>query len=261
MAASSSVPEIPSPPSLLSDAPDPVQTNTHALLLPHQSLFLPEILARLKQHYERYGPIAHWAPVRGFGRVIVVYEEIAGADRAKKEGDWLRLDVDLPAEENHDPTLDANGQGSGTGSNSVHGLPEDGSGSMDIDEAEVTAGPSGFRKGHRRRQSKGPARGSVELPSGQDSAPASGTDIMSTGSRSVSIHSLTLRSIPTRLRSTSPHHTQRRTFSSHPPDLRQRAGNRSSKTRQTHRHWQKICKGLWSHYSCKAGIGGEGVKR
>ena len=89
---------ISSPPSLLYD-PTPEQTNTQALLLPHQALFASPILQILREHYESYGKIAHWAPVRAFGRVIIVWEEVDGADRAKRDGDFLKLDVDLPAEQ------------------------------------------------------------------------------------------------------------------------------------------------------------------
>jgi len=82
----------PSPP-LIPDSDLP--TNTAALLLPHLSLFSPPVLALLREYYERYGTIAHWAPIKAFGRVIVVWDEVEGAERAKREGDWLRLDVDI----------------------------------------------------------------------------------------------------------------------------------------------------------------------
>jgi hypothetical protein len=99
---------IPPPPPLDPDVPDsdPVssstypdpdvdRTNTLALLLPHPSLFHPPVLALLRQHYEGYAAIAHWAPIRGFGRVIVVFDSVEGAASAKKEGDRLWLDVDV----------------------------------------------------------------------------------------------------------------------------------------------------------------------
>ena len=86
----------PPPPSLLPDLPAEAPTNTAALLLPHQALFAPPILQILRDHYETYGRVAHWAPVKGFGRVIIVWEEVEGFERAKREGDYLKLDVDLP---------------------------------------------------------------------------------------------------------------------------------------------------------------------
>jgi len=90
---------IPPPPSLLPDAPADEPTNTAALLLPHQALFAPPILQILRDHYETYGRIAHWAPVKGFGRVIIVWDEVEGFERAKREGDYLKLDVDLPPQD------------------------------------------------------------------------------------------------------------------------------------------------------------------
>jgi calcipressin-2 len=84
------------PPSLIDEQTAEEATNTLALLLPHLSLFAPPILDLLKDHYSTYGPLAHWAPVKGFGRVILVYEENEDAARAKREGDWLHLDVNIP---------------------------------------------------------------------------------------------------------------------------------------------------------------------
>ena len=90
---------IPPPPPLIPDLSGPVaeeeRTNTLALLLPHTSLFTPPILELLRAHYEQFGPIAHWAPVKGFGRVIVVWQEEGDAERAKEEGGRLWLDVNV----------------------------------------------------------------------------------------------------------------------------------------------------------------------
>jgi len=80
-------------PSLISD--DIEQTNTLALLLPHLALFEGPQLRLLKEHYSQFGNIVHWAPVKGFGRVIIVYATDEEAAVAKKEGDRLFLDVDL----------------------------------------------------------------------------------------------------------------------------------------------------------------------
>ncbi|WWD20575.1 hypothetical protein CI109_105051 [Kwoniella shandongensis] len=92
----SSIPIPPPPPLDPSTSTTPPQhepTNTLALLLPHQSLFAPPVLALLQDYYSQYGEIVHWAPVRGFGRVIIVWREEGEAERAKTEGDWLRLDL------------------------------------------------------------------------------------------------------------------------------------------------------------------------
>lgn len=88
-----------SPPPLEVDSADVEISNTLALLLPSQSLFAHPILAILKDFYASYGTLAHWAPVKGFGRVILVYEDEADAVRAKKEGDRLKLDVKVPEDE------------------------------------------------------------------------------------------------------------------------------------------------------------------
>jgi hypothetical protein len=48
-------------------------TNTYALLLPHRSLFSPEILDHLFAFYSKFGCINHWAPVQGLGRIIIVW--------------------------------------------------------------------------------------------------------------------------------------------------------------------------------------------
>lgn len=84
---------IPPPPPLDLSPPDESETNTLALLLPHQGLFAPPVLALLREHYSSYGEIAHWAPVKGFGRVIIVYEREEDARKAKVEGDWLKLEI------------------------------------------------------------------------------------------------------------------------------------------------------------------------
>lgn len=77
-------------------------TNTLALLLPHPTLFAPPVLDLLRAHYAHFGRIAHWAPVKGFGRVIVVFETEEEAENAKRQGDWLKLDVPVGGEEKVD---------------------------------------------------------------------------------------------------------------------------------------------------------------
>ena len=86
--------DIPPVPPLIPDDPD-IHTNTLALLLPHLSLFALPVLSLLKDYYSQYGEIAVWAPVRGFGRVIIVFETEESAQRARREGDYLSLDVNV----------------------------------------------------------------------------------------------------------------------------------------------------------------------
>ncbi|WWC72437.1 uncharacterized protein I206_106399 [Kwoniella pini CBS 10737] len=90
MTASPTSISIPPPPAL---EPPEEPTNTLALLLPNQALFEPSILALLKSHYGLFGEIIHWAPVKGFGRVIIAFATNEDAERTKREGDWLKLDL------------------------------------------------------------------------------------------------------------------------------------------------------------------------
>ena len=89
-------PLLPAPPATRSPAggPPPLETNTLALVLPHPFLFSPPLQSLLRDHYETYGEIRAWAPIRAFGRVMVVYTTFAAAERAKREGDRLVLGED-----------------------------------------------------------------------------------------------------------------------------------------------------------------------
>lgn len=100
-------PPPPTKPTMTTDPPQqPTSqhepTNTLALLLPHPTLFAPPVLDLLRAHYAHFGRIAHWAPVKGFGRVIVVFGSEEEAENAKRQGDWLKLDVPVGGEEKVD---------------------------------------------------------------------------------------------------------------------------------------------------------------
>ncbi|KAL7422949.1 hypothetical protein Q5752_002247 [Cryptotrichosporon argae] len=92
-ADSASSPSTFEPPVPPLDPPSPTLTNTLALLLPSLALFDAAVLTLLREHYEAFGPLAHWAPVRAFGRVILVYAREGDAERARHEGDRLRIDL------------------------------------------------------------------------------------------------------------------------------------------------------------------------
>lgn len=164
---------IPPPPPLDPDVPDsdPVssstypdpdvdRTNTLALLLPHPSLFHPPVLALLRHHYEGYASIAHWAPIRGFGRVIVVFDSVEGAASAKKEGDRLWLDVDVTS---------PGGTGTRTGTGGIAAtalaLGEDPDGPVAQERragevaGEVEASSRSYFSPRKRRKSASPAGG------------------------------------------------------------------------------------------------------
>ncbi|BEI85576.1 hypothetical protein CcaverHIS002_0509770 [Cutaneotrichosporon cavernicola] len=81
------------PPALAHD-PEP-ETNTLAILLPHQAFFAPASLQILRDAFGAYGTLAHWAPVRAMGRIIAVYTDDGDAAAAKRGADGLKLDVAL----------------------------------------------------------------------------------------------------------------------------------------------------------------------
>jgi hypothetical protein len=78
----------------LSHDPEP-DTNTLAILLPHQAFFAPASLQILRDAFGAYGHLAHWAPVRAMGRIIAVYTDNGDAAAAKRGADGLKLDVAL----------------------------------------------------------------------------------------------------------------------------------------------------------------------
>jgi hypothetical protein len=61
-------------------------TNTYALLVPHSSLFSVDILELLYAFYGRFGTILHWAPVKGLGRVIIVWDRVDAGRSAREIG-------------------------------------------------------------------------------------------------------------------------------------------------------------------------------
>lgn len=82
-------------PSLIPDEHTTPPTNSAALLLPHQELFQAPILSILRDHYATFGELAHWAPVKGFGRIIIVWKDERDCGRALEGGDYLKLDYEL----------------------------------------------------------------------------------------------------------------------------------------------------------------------
>lgn len=86
---------LPPTPTLIPDAAArEFATNSLALILPHPSLFLPEALALLRRHFERFGGLTHFAPIRAMGRVILVFDSVDNARKVKEADDFLKLDVD-----------------------------------------------------------------------------------------------------------------------------------------------------------------------
>lgn len=131
---------LPAPPALEHD-PEP-DTNTLAILLPHQAFFAPASLAILKDAFAAYGTLAHWAPVRGFGRVIAVYTDDGAAAAARREADGLKLDVALV-------DVDAEGAGDGEASRSEERREEE----------RRDEGYFSHSRSHSRKSSRGSNKG------------------------------------------------------------------------------------------------------
>lgn len=67
----------------------PQPTNTLILTSLPIEFFHPTILDPLKAHFESYGDLHTWAPLKSFGRVIVVFWSVDDAERLRKECDGL----------------------------------------------------------------------------------------------------------------------------------------------------------------------------
>ncbi|KAM5542791.1 hypothetical protein V8D89_003752 [Ganoderma adspersum] len=79
-----------SPPSLTMSSPSsPRRTNTLVMtrLPPH--FFEPLIQDAFRSHFESYGPLYSWAPIKGFARVIMTYFSETDAEMAKESNDGL----------------------------------------------------------------------------------------------------------------------------------------------------------------------------
>lgn len=79
-----------SPPSLTMSSPNsPQRTNTLVMtrLPPH--FFDPIIQDAFRSHFETYGPLYAWAPIKGFARVIMTYFSETDAEMARESNDGL----------------------------------------------------------------------------------------------------------------------------------------------------------------------------
>ncbi|KAI0038735.1 hypothetical protein FA95DRAFT_1684530 [Auriscalpium vulgare] len=78
----------PSPPAhwSTSRADTPTRTNTLVIAQLPAAFFQPAVLHALRDHFEAYGAVHTWAPIRAFSRIILVYFEEEGVE----EEDELR---------------------------------------------------------------------------------------------------------------------------------------------------------------------------
>lgn len=66
-------------------------TNTLILTSLPAAFFHPSILEPLKVHFMGYGDLHTWAPLKGFGRIIVVFWNVEDAERLRQECDGLHV--------------------------------------------------------------------------------------------------------------------------------------------------------------------------
>ncbi|KIO25575.1 hypothetical protein M407DRAFT_75498, partial [Tulasnella calospora MUT 4182] len=66
-------------------------TNTLILASLPTAFFHSEVLAALRAHFESYGSLHTWAPLKGFSRVVMVYYNVENAGKAKVECDEMVL--------------------------------------------------------------------------------------------------------------------------------------------------------------------------
>ena len=69
----------------------PAPTNTLVLAALPPSFFNPVILGALRDHFALYGALHTFAPIRAFGRAIVVYHENRAAEAGKLSLDGIEV--------------------------------------------------------------------------------------------------------------------------------------------------------------------------
>ncbi|KAG6900356.1 hypothetical protein C0993_011987 [Termitomyces sp. T159_Od127] len=67
----------------------PQQTNTITVTRVPKDFFHPVLLDLLRGHFATYGEINRWAPLPGFGRIIIVYRFEDNAESAKQHCDRI----------------------------------------------------------------------------------------------------------------------------------------------------------------------------
>ena len=82
-----------SPPTSVHRTPRTNGTNTLVLAQLPKQFFDPVVMVALREHFEAVAPIHSWAPLRAFGRVILVYHEEEAAEVAKLSCDGIVIDA------------------------------------------------------------------------------------------------------------------------------------------------------------------------
>lgn len=69
------------------------KTNTLIVTGFPRAFFFPSVLAALKEHFEFFGVLFAWAPIRAFNRIILVYYSENDAESAKLKCDGMTIDA------------------------------------------------------------------------------------------------------------------------------------------------------------------------
>lgn len=72
-----------------SDTPVVSRTNTLVVTSLPPSFFEPVVLEALRAHFESYGDVHTWAPLKAFARVFLIYYDEEAAELAKEACDNL----------------------------------------------------------------------------------------------------------------------------------------------------------------------------
>ena len=75
----------------MSSPASPRRTNTLVITRLPPQFFEPIVQQALRSHFETYGPLYAWAPIKGLARVIMVYYSEVDAETAKESNDGLTL--------------------------------------------------------------------------------------------------------------------------------------------------------------------------
>ncbi|KAJ3822889.1 Calcipressin [Lentinula raphanica] len=98
---SSFVVSMPSAPYTTFSTPPEKPTNSLAITQVPDEFFHPAVLGVLRDHFDLYGEITHWVPLRAFRRIMVVFTEEDAAEHAKRSCDRIQISAtqDRPAVE------------------------------------------------------------------------------------------------------------------------------------------------------------------
>ena len=67
------------------------KTNTLAVTGLQREFFHDSVLSALREHFETFGSLVHWVALPSFGRILVIYEYEADAEKAKLVSDPIVL--------------------------------------------------------------------------------------------------------------------------------------------------------------------------